>query len=126
VKELNGAGNKVAIITRADEIRYRAAFKEQISLTTDNFRVTDIVGECAEAIIASAIGKFKAVLNATAGIRDSLNQSLSDIKRLEHNTSARIDCALAMLTRDDYMRTMLRGANLSTCADFSIPGVYPN
>ena len=68
-------------------------------------------------------GEFKAVLNATEGIRDSLNQKLAEIKQMERNSSARMDCALAMSTRDDYMRTMLRGANLSTCAEFSIPGV---
>ena len=53
----------------------------------------------------------------------SLNQKLAEIKQMERNSSALMHCALAMSTRDDYMRTMLRGANLSTCAEFSIPGV---
>ena len=64
------------------------------------------------------------MLNATADIRDSLNGTLAEIKLMESNTSARIDCAFAMSTRDDYMRAMLRGANLSSCAGLSIPGVF--
>jgi hypothetical protein len=97
-------------------------FKKQISLTTEDFRLTDIVSVCAEAINANAIGEFRAILNATVGIRDSLNKTLTDVKQKERNMSTRIDCALAMSTRDDYMRPMLLGANLSACSQFFISG----
>ena len=112
------------IFPRINKITTDAIFKEQISLSTEDIRVKDIVSECAEAIKASAIGEFKAVLTATESIRDSMKQTLVEIKQMEHTTNVRIDCSFAMSTRNDYMRTMLRGANLSTCAEFSILGAH--
>ena len=112
------------IFPRINKITTNAMFKEQISLSTEDLGVKNIINECAEAVKASAIGDFKAVLLAeTENIRDSIKQTLVEIKQMERTTNERIDCSFAMSTRDDYMCTMLRGANISTCAEFSLSGV---
>lgn len=66
-------------------------FTELIGLMTEDFRVIDIVNECAEAVEQRAIGMFNAVLNEKAEIRDSMNKSLEEIKQMEQISSSWIN-----------------------------------
>ena len=109
---------------RINKLITTVAFKEQLSLSTEDFRVKDIVNETAEYFKASVIDLLNTERNQTASILDAMNQTLAEYKQMELNTSTRVDCAFAMSTRDDYMSTMLLGANLSSCSEFSIPSVY--
>lgn len=129
---LNWSRNESTIIKRNQFLTVAAAgpndrstaFTEQISLTTEDFRVTDVVTECANAVEQRAIEKFNAILNATAGIRDSINpfqQTFEErIKHLKQSIAFH-DCVFAKSTAstsNNYTRTFSRGVNSSACFDF--------
>ena len=109
---------------RINKLITTVAFKEQLSLSTEDLRVKDIVNETAEYFKAIISDLLNSELKQTTSILDGMNQTLAEYKQMEINTGIRVDCAFAMSTRDDYMYTMLLGANLSSCSEFSIRSVF--
>ena len=82
----------------------------------------DLLTQRVKAIVNETAEYFKAIVIDL--LNTKLNQTLAEYKQMELNMRTRVNCALAMSTRDDYMSTMLLGANLSTCSDFSIPSEF--